>query len=143
MSDTELKILLMGYLDGELEEADRARVEKALEADADLKREYEEMRALKDLTTGLDARGDAELEAFWGGVYNRLERHTAWVLLVVGLIGMVSGACYLFFTDPNNHWVLKSAGACALVGSLLLLWSVWRERSRLLPHDRYHREVHR
>lgn len=143
MSDTELKILLMGYLDGELDEAGRARVEKALAEDPELKREHDEMRSLMELTTGLDARSDAELEAFWGGVYNRLERHAAWVLLVVGLVGMVSGACYLFFSDPHNHWVLKGAGACALVGSLLLLWSVWRERCRVLPHDRYHREVNR
>ena len=145
MSDPDLRVLLMGYLDGELEAADRTRVERALASDPDLKREYEEMRKLKELTAGfaVDERSDAELEMFWTGVYNRMERHTAWMLLLFGFTGVVAAGAYLFFTHPWPHWSVKLAGACGLVGTLLLLWSVWRERCRVLPHDRYHREVHR
>lgn len=145
MSDRELRVLLMGYLDGELDAGDRARVERALQEDPDLRREYEEMRRLKELTAGLGADGpaDAELQRFWAGVYNRLERHTAWLLLLAGCAGMTAAGAYLFFTHPSAHWSVKAAGACGLLGSLLMLWSVWRERARVLPHDRYHREVHR
>ncbi len=31
---------------------------------------------------------DAELEAFWGTVYNRLERRAAWILLLAGTAGV-------------------------------------------------------
>ncbi|MHC4547689.1 MAG: zf-HC2 domain-containing protein [Planctomycetota bacterium] len=145
MTEADLHVLLMGYLDGELDEAARARVEAALAADPALRRELAEMRRLKEATAGLgvDRRTDTELDAFWGDVYNRLERHTAWVLLVAGFAGIVVSLAYLFFTHPDTHWSIKAAAACGVVGTLLLLWSVWRERRRLLPHDRYSREVHR
>jgi len=141
----DLRVLLMGYVDGELDADDRARVERALETDAELRREYEEMRKLKELTAGVavDGRTDAELQVFWTGVYNRMERHTAWVLLLIGFAGLVAAGAYLFFTHTSTHWSIKLAGACGLVGTLLMLWSVWRERCRVLPHDRYHREVQR
>lgn len=145
MSDEELYVLLMGYLDDELDEAGRARVEAAIAADPALQRELQEMRRLKEMTRGLalDVRTDAELDAFWSDVYNRLERHTAWVLLLLGFVGVVAAVGYLFFTHPGTHWSIKAAAACGVAGSLLLLWSVWRERRRVLPHDRYSREVHR
>jgi anti-sigma factor RsiW len=145
MTESELYVLLMGYLDGELDEAERARVEAALEGDAALRRELDEMRRLKEMTRGLgvDSRKDAELDAFWSDVYNRLERSTAWILLVLGFSGVVLGVGYLFFTHQGTHWSIKAAAACGLAGSVLLLWSVWRERCRVLPHDRYSREVHR
>ena len=141
----ELHVLLMGYLDGELDAAARARVEAALAADPALQGEFEEMRRLKELTTGLgvDGRSDAELDVFWGGVYNQLERHTAWVLLVLGFAGIVAAGSYLFFTHPDTHWSIKAAAAAGMSGTLLLLWSVWRERRQVLPHDRYSKEVHR
>lgn len=145
MSEEELYVLLMGYLDDELDEAGRARVEAALATDPALQRELQEMRRLKEMTHGLalDVRTDTELDAFWSDVYNRLERHTAWVLLLLGFAGVVAAVGYLFFTHPGTHWSIKAAAACGLGGSLLLLWSVWRERRRVLPHDRYSREVHR
>ncbi|MHC4133912.1 MAG: zf-HC2 domain-containing protein [Planctomycetota bacterium] len=145
MSDSELYVLLMGYLDGELDEAESARVEAALDVDPALRRELDEMRRLKEMTNtlGIDSRKDAELDAFWSDVYNRLERNTAWVLLLVGFLGVVAAGSYLFFTHPATHWSIRLAAGCGLAGSLLLLWSVWRERRRVLAHDRYSREVHR
>jgi anti-sigma factor RsiW len=145
MSDPEIQILLMGYVDGELDDAQRARVEHALADDAELRRELEEMRRLKDLTRAVrpDAESDEELSRFWGDVYNRLERNTAWMLLLFGFSGIIAAGCYLFFTHPWPHWSIKVAGACGAVGTFLLLWSLWRERRRVLPHDRYSREVHR
>ncbi len=141
----DLRVLLMGYLDGELDAADRARVEAALETDAELRREHEEMRALKDMAdrTGADTSIDAELDRFWGDVYNRIERHTGWMFLLAGLLGLTVLAAYFFLTSPENHWAVKTAGTLAGLGSLVLFWSLWRERRRIEPHDRYSREVDR
>ncbi len=145
MTESEIQILLMGYLDGELDDAARARVEQALTDDAELRAEYESMRRLADVTAAVaaDDVGDEALAQFWNDVYNRTERHAAWIMLLLGLAGLIAGACYFFFTSERTHWGVKLAGASLVLGSLLLLWSVWRERQRLLPHDRYHREVHR
>ena len=140
----ELNVLLMGYLDGELSEADRVRVEEALAKDPELKQECEEMRRLKEITAGigLDEKTDADVQVFWDDVYNRLERHTAWVLLLIGSTGLLLAACWILFAS-DAHWTVKSAFGTAGIGATLLLWSVWRERMRMMPHDRYHREVHR
>ncbi len=140
---SEIRILLSGYADGELGPEDRARVEEALARDPELRRELAEMRRWKEALFGMDAVTDAELEAFWGAVYNRLERRAAWILLLAGSTGVVGAGCYLFFTHEWAHWSVKLAGASGLLGTLLLLWSVWRERRRSLVHDRYAREVRR
>ena len=139
----EMQILLTGYVDGELDAADRARVEEALARDPELRRELAALRHLKEATLGVDARADADIEAFWGAVYNRLERRTAWILLLAGAAGVIVAAAYLFFTHSWPHWSVKAAGACVLAGTLLMVASVWRERRRAWRHDRYAREVHR
>ena len=140
---SEIRILLTGYADGELGPEDRARVEEALARDPELKKELAELRRWKEDLLGMDAVTDTEIEAFWGTVYNRLERRAAWVLLLAGTAGVVGAGCYLFFTHAWAHWSVKLAGASGLLGTLLLVWSVWRERRRALRHDRYVREVHR
>ena len=140
---SEIRILLTGYADGELGPADHARVEDALAKDPELRKELAELRRLKDALMGIDMMTDAEVEAFWGTVYNRLERRVAWVLLLAGTAGVVGAGCYLFFTHEWAHWSVKLAGASGLLGTLLLVASVWRERRRSLRHDRYAREVRR
>jgi len=140
---SEIRVLLMGYADGELGAEDRARVEEALAKDPELRRELAELKRLKEATIGIDSVTDAEVEAFWGTVYNRLERRAAWVLLLAGFAGVVGAGCYLFFTHEWAHWSVKLAGASGLLGTTLLVWSVWRERRRALRHDRYSREVQR
>ena len=141
----ELRILLTGYLDGELGEEQRARVDAALASDEELAREYREMRSLKELTDGLgaDERSDTELERYWGAVYNRLERHTAWALMTAGILMVIVVAAWLFFASPATPLPIKVGVALAGLGSLVLLWSVWRERRRVLPFDRYTTEVRR
>jgi len=145
VSDAELEILLMGYLDGELDEEQRRRVEAALDRDEDLRRELSDMRQLKRLTAAAapDDRTDSELDHFWGAVYNRTERRVAWVLLLGGALILLAGLLLLFFRNGNFALGLRISGGCALAGFLLLLWSVLRERLRILRHDRYSREVHR
>ncbi|HEX5136853.1 MAG TPA: hypothetical protein VFY93_07775 [Planctomycetota bacterium] len=140
---SEIRILLMGYADGEIGPEDRARVVEALAKDPELRKELLEMRRLKEATIGVDVLTDAEREAFWGAVYNRLERRAGWVLLLAGFAGVAGAGCYLFFTHEWAHWSVKLAGASGLLGTLVLVWSVWRERRRALRHDRYAREVQR
>lgn len=140
---SEIRILLTGYADDELGPEDRARVEEALAKDPELRKELEEMRRLKEATLGIDALADAEVEAFWGTVYNRLERRAGWILLLAGTAGVAGAGCYLFFTHEWAHWSVKLAGASGLLGTIVLVWSVWRERRRAHVHDRYAREVRR
>ena len=145
MSEAELEFLLMGYLDGELDDSQRQRVEKALAADPALQHELNEMRSLKELTAGIgvDEKTDAELQAFWGSVYNRTERHIGWMLLIAGVLGLSALGSFLFLDSETTHWSIKALVACMGIGAFILLWSVWRERMRIASHDRYSKEIHR
>ena len=145
MSENELEVLLMGYVDGELDEKDRRRVEEAIASDPQLQAELRDMRRLKDLTAdlGIDDKTDAELKTFWGSVYNRMERRVGWMLLLAGVLGLTAIALILFLESDETHWVVKVLTGCMGLGALTLLWSVWRERRLVLPHDRYSKEIHR
>jgi len=135
----------MGYVDGELDDSDRRRVEQALASDPALQSELEEMRRLKSLTAGLgiDEKTDTELKTFWGSIYNRLERHTGWALLLAGILGLTSLGFFVFMESKSTHWSVKVLVGSMGLGALILLWSVLRERLHILPHDRYSREIHR
>ena len=145
MSEAELEILLMGYLDGELDDEQRRKVDAALQEDDDLRRELAEMTQLKRLTTAAssDDDMDSEIGRFWSAIYNRTERHLAWVLLLAGALILTSGVLVLLFKNGDFPLGLRIAGGCALAGLLLLFCSVLRKRLRTLRHDRYSREVHR
>ena len=145
MSEHELEILLMGYVDGELDEADVKRVEEAMSSDPELRAEFESMKRLKDLThgMGIDEKTDAQLTVFWGSVYNRTERRIGWLLLLAGVLGLTAVACFLFLDSDSTHWSVKTLVACMGIGALILLLSVWRERRLIAANDRYSREVHR
>ncbi|MHC4957795.1 MAG: zf-HC2 domain-containing protein [Planctomycetota bacterium] len=145
MSEQELEILLMGYVDDELDAEQRARVEAALKDDEGLRRELASMRALLDLTRAaqIDEKTDRELDRFWGTVYNRTERHLAWALIIGGTLFITAAALLLFFKNDDTPMVLRVAVGCAILGTVLMFASVLRERMRLLPHDRYSKEVHR
>ena len=145
MSEHELEILLMGYVDGELDEADRRRVEEALASDPALQAELAEMRRLKDMTAdlGIDDKTDSELKIFWGSVYNRMERRIGWMLLLAGVLGLGALGLFFFLDSDETHWMVKVLTGCMGLGALILLWSVWRERMLVLPHDRYSKEIHR
>ncbi len=140
---SDLHVLLMGYLDGELGPDDVRRVEEALAADPALRAELAEMRAVARLMDGLgvDEKSDAALKLFWGGVYNRLERRTGWFLLLGGFFGLVALLAGIFFASSTTPLGVKVAVAALGLGSAVLLGSVWREQARAARHDRYSREV--
>ena len=149
MSCDEFNQMAGAYLDGELPEEDRRRFEEHL-ASCDACRT--ELAELKRLTEDLNMMrfkepGDEELQRYWAGVYNRLERGIGWILLSAGAILTL---CYGAFKiieemirDPAVSVVLK-VGVCALIAGLVVLFvSLLRERLVVRKVDRYSREVER
>jgi anti-sigma factor RsiW len=145
VSDVELRVLLAGYVDGELDDESRARVEAALAEDPALRSELEEMRRLASalgLSSG-NAEAGVDLERFWDAVESRLERQASWMLLLFGLAGLSGAGAYLFLSDPSLGWWAKGPAICAALGAAGLLFRVWRERRNILYLRRFPREVHR
>lgn len=141
----EQQILISGYLDGELDAEARRQLEALLARDPAFRREFESMKSLVVGTTRA-LRIDEPPEEVWDGfldqVYNRLERRTGWVALIVGLAVVLVCGVYAFIM-VDMPIVLKCALAAIMVGLLILFISVLRQRLEIAKTDRYSREVHR
>jgi len=138
-----LKELLTAYLDGELDEQGRREVEKHLAEREDLRRELESMKRVKSLTSRMQlVQPEEEVwNMYWNHVYNRLERGAGWILLSVGAIILLSfGAFHFvrdFLLDPEPRLIIKIGVSAAILGVIILLVSVLRERLFIRKSERY------
>jgi anti-sigma factor RsiW len=143
MDRKKARELLMGYLDGELDEDDQRAMEARLREDPELRREENEFRRMKQLMDGIEflEPTEAEWRAHWSVVYNRLERGVGWVLLSLGsAILLLTGAWYFlkdFLLDPEQPFLLRLGLGTAVAGGVFLGVSVVRERIRVYRYDRY------
>jgi anti-sigma factor RsiW len=139
--------LLSGYVDGELDAADVARIEAHLalpEAESgETRREIERLRRLKQVTGALRLKEPPpeEWEAFWASVYNRTERSLGWVLLAVGAVVVGAWAvlqAVLALTHAESLPLYVKGGVfVGAAGVLVLLVSVVRERLHRRGRTRY------
>jgi len=149
MSCDEFRSMISAYVDGELTPDQRERLESHLSACDACKRELAEVRALKkelDMIKFTEPT-DEQLERYWSGVYNRLERGAGWVLFSIGAIVLL---CYGGFKlveevvrDPAVAWWVKGGVLALVFGLAILFVSLLRERLAVRKVDRYSREVKR
>ena len=139
------QLLMSGYLDGELTTEDRARLEKHLASCWGCRQEFDKMRRL--VTAASELRVDEPPEEVWetfmDGVYNRIERQTGWVLLVVGAAALALFGIYQFLSEPWGPALVKLLIATPVVGLAVVFISVLRERLFAAKTDRYSKEIQR
>jgi hypothetical protein len=141
--------MISAYVDGELTPEQRERLESHLSACDACKRELAEVRALKkelDMIKFTEPT-DEQLERYWSGVYNRLERGAGWVLFSIGAIVLL---CYGGFKlveqvvrDPAIAWWVKGGVLALVFGLAILFVSLLRERLAVRKVDKYSKEVER
>ncbi len=143
MTDKNYKIMLSGYIDGELSPEEITEFENYLKSDPELQKELETFRKLKEVTGAMKYADVPEVvwENYWAGLYRKLERGLGWVFLSIGVIIFAAFACYHlvqdFFLDSAQPIILKIALACGILGVIILLVSIIRERIFASTHDRY------
>ncbi len=153
MSDSEqhserARALMMAALDNELSSVEQAELERLLSSDKDLNREWDRLRAVKEVTKTMTFREPPEevWDTYWVSVYNRAERSLGWLLISVGLIGVMAWAGWqwvdaLLAEAEIPIWVKLAIFATVLGGGIVFL-SVVRERWFTRKHDPY-KEVKR
>ena len=135
--------LLMAALDGEIADADRAELDRSLEADAALRAEWKRLSRLRDVTRRLSfARPPDEVwDGYWGSVYNRLERGAGWALLSAGAIVLAAWGAWTaageLLLSASLPPVVKAAIALAALGGIILAVSVVREKLAANRADPY------
>ena len=143
MTCHDYKDLMMGYLDDELSDEQRRRLEAHLagcpECAGELK-EFKRLKAITDEVTLIEPE-DRLWQDYWGGVYNRIERGVGWTVFSVAaiLLTIYGGfrAIEEIIKDPNVELIFK-LGLLALIAGLAILFvSVLRERIYFWKRDRY------
>jgi len=141
----QIRELLAGYIDGELTDAERTAVEKALAEDGELRAELEEFRKLKEVT-GMARYADLPLEVwenYWESLYRKLERGIGWLLMSLGAIILGGFGLYQFFEQMYLSatvplWV-KFGVTGVSAGAIILLVSYGRQCYFAFKRDRYRR----
>lgn len=144
--EEQYRVLISGYLDGELAPAEQAELEAHLETCPDCRRELEVMRRLFRGTSSAFAASDIPDETwdrFLDAVYNRIERRTGWIVLILGAVCLALFGVYVFVMEPWTSALLKTLLAAPVAGLAILFISVLRQRLASIKTDRYTKEVHR
>ncbi len=141
--------LMMGIVDGELDPAEQREFETLLVAHPEYQSEWKAYRKLKEVTMQLQFKSapDEVWDRYWTGIYNRIERGVAWLLISLGAAVLLTYAGFKavesLIADPNLELITK-VGMIAVIGGLaILLVSLIRERLFTRKTDKYAKEVKR
>ena len=139
--------LIERYFDNELEEAEKAEFESLL-LNKDLKEEFEEQKRIKEVLTKMKLKNPSTevWDNYWLGIYNKFERGLAWIAVSVGfIILLIYGsieAVENFFADTQTPGIVKFGIAAMVIGGVVLLFSILREKFFTHNRDKY-KEVQR
>lgn len=146
MTNTEksrFESLLMKAIDGELSSEEEKAFSHFIETFEVCKKEWEELSKLNKITGGIQMKlpEQEKWEQYWSHIYNRLERRFGWILFSIGLIIlMATGGFYAihgFLGNPLVPLPEKIGLAAFLLGSIVLIVSVLREKLTLRKSDKY------
>lgn len=142
----EARVLLMGYIDNELQPRDIRRVEDHLAVCVECRREERSFRRLGEVTDEVlnEEIPVLDVDDAWQSIYRHLERSTGWLLLSAGII-LLGGwlgwrALDGFFLDPEAPLLVRVGVGATLGGAVVLLVSIGREVLTRYRSERY-REV--
>lgn len=148
MKHEEYKKMLVGYLDGELNNRERKLIEAHLKKCPECEEELKEFKKLRGVMMSMKYQKppDEIWESYWRSIYNRLERKISWILTFTGAgIVLFYGGFKLverLIKNSEIALVLKIGVLVLLAGLVILFISILRERIFMLKHDKY-REVKR
>lgn len=138
--------LLTKAVDGELTAAEQLEWEELLKSNTAVREEFAAHQSLKEVTMEFTFKKPPEetWERYWAGVYARMERGLAWLLVSVGAALLLAYAGYRgiigLIADTTIPGLVKLGIAALLFGLAVLVVSVLREKWFTRKSDKY-REV--
>lgn len=135
----EIDSLISGYIDGELDSEQQAKVDAHLAVCSVCSDEMARYRQMTEVANTMRFREPPEdvWTTYWQGVYNRLERGTGWLIFMIGLAVLIAYGVYEFVTDPGVAALVKVIIAVPVIGLVVLFISVWREKWIVNRTDKY------
>jgi hypothetical protein len=140
--------LLMLVVDQEATPDQQHELQRMIEKYPYLQNETNEYKKIKEVihTMKFKTPPDDVWDRHWLGIYNRIERGLAWILFSIGAVILISYGIFHFieaiFTDTQITGIIKFGILAIVVGLVILLVSVFREKMIVRKKDPY-KEVQR
>lgn len=135
--------LMMAALDDELGDGERNELEGLLSGDPELKKEWDRMSKLKEVTGSMGYREPPPefWDEYWTTTYRRVERSLGWVLFSVGTIVLTGyglwRAVAALLTESDAPLWIRIALFSILLGGAVLVISAVREKWFTYRRDPY------
>lgn len=141
-------ILLEKHFDNELTESESQEFETIINSNTELKHEFEEQKRIKEVLRKMKLKNPSreEWDSYWMGVYNRIERGIAWIVISIGALLFFGYASYevvnALINDTHTPPLAKLGVTLLIFGALILIFSLLREKIFTSKRDKY-KEVQR
>jgi hypothetical protein len=141
-------ILLEKHFEKELTDLESQEFETLINSNAELKDEFEEQKRIKEVLRKMKLKNPSReaWDSYWMGVYNRIERGLAWIVISVGALIFFGYASYevvnAFINDSHTPPLAKLGITLLIFGALILIFSLLREKIFTSKRDKY-KEVQR
>lgn len=129
----------MRYIDGEMTSSDRAEFERHLASCETCRMSMEEFGVVGRFTSRVKIKDpvDTFWEGYWRPIYRRIERKSAWIVLIAGALMVIITAVFRGIENFGEVTIEKIAGLVFLLGLVMLFVSAVRERVHQKKTDRY------
>ena len=137
--DEHVGELLSGYIDGELTQQQRQRVDIHCDNCEQCRRDREELKALRERVsnTRLSEFGEDKWRESMNDTGVSTSRGIGWLLLIGGVLALAGIAVYEFLTDPGLELHMKLIIGAVYGGLAILFFSVLRQRLIERKTDKY------
>ena len=136
--------LIVGLLDNELAAEEIQEINTHLKRCESCRKEFDEMKEMSGKLSmpSFKEPEDEILEQLWKSPYSRFTRNAGIFMVLAGYLCLLGYAFYEFIIDKNEAVLPKAAVAALIIGFLILIVSVIRERMKTYKKDIY-KEVKR
>ncbi|MCW8877491.1 MAG: anti-sigma factor [Kangiellaceae bacterium] len=132
---------LSGYLDGELTQQEAQRVSLLIETDPEYKSLYQELSMMRSEIQSLSLQEQEleHLDKLFEEPVAKTSRIFGFALIAVSAVFVIGFTFYKIFTNPAIGLLEKVLVGAVGSGTLLLLFSVLRQRLISMKKDKYKR----
>lgn len=132
--------LISGYLDEELVQGDRQKVEVHLRSCSSCRQVFDDMKKLRDAVSKSSVEVELskeQLELIMNDLPAKAASGIGWIFLITGVLFLIGFATWHFAIDDEIPMLVKLAVCGTGFGLVSLFVSVFRQRMLAMKTDRY------
>lgn len=140
--------LMENHFENKLSEDEEREFFNLVNNNSELKKEFEEQKSVKEVLSKMMLKNPSQeiWDGYWLGIYNRIERGLAWIIISIGAVLIFGFSIIKFietlYLDSTVPVIMKIGIYAISFGLVILVVSLMRERIFSLKHDKY-REIQR